>query len=239
MRTSAVGQPENTDAAQLGDQYANKHNPFVYFHSIIDDRARCDAHVVNLDLLAADLADPARTPNYAFITPNLCNDGHDDPCVDGSAGACAAIDEFLKAVGAADHGLRGVQAGGCSSSRSTSPAASAPRGPPRAAASAACRARRTRPGLNGPGGGRIGAVVLSPFVKPGTVAHIPYNHYALLRTVEAIFALPRLGYAAAPRPARSSAPTCSALPRRLHPLNEVRHDRVRGAYQRAEQLLHR
>ena len=34
--------------AQLGDQYAAKHDPFVYFHSIIDDRARCEAHVVNL-----------------------------------------------------------------------------------------------------------------------------------------------------------------------------------------------
>ena len=31
------------------DQYATRHNPFVYFHSIIDDQARCDAHVVNLD----------------------------------------------------------------------------------------------------------------------------------------------------------------------------------------------
>jgi hypothetical protein len=53
------------------------------------------------------------------------------------------------------------------------------------------------PGLSGPGGGRIGAVVLSPLIKGGTVSDTPYNHYALLRTVEGIFALPQLGYAAA------------------------------------------
>ena len=35
---AAVGRAETTDAAQIGDQYATKHNPFVYFHSIIDDQ---------------------------------------------------------------------------------------------------------------------------------------------------------------------------------------------------------
>jgi hypothetical protein len=40
--------------------------------------------------------------------------------------------------------------------------------------------------------------VLSQFVKPGTVSAVPYNHYSLLRTVEAIFSLPPLGYAAEP-----------------------------------------
>jgi hypothetical protein len=38
-------------------------------------------------------------------------------------------------------------------------------------------------------------VVLSPFVKPATVSTVPYNHYALLATVEAIFGVERLGYA--------------------------------------------
>jgi hypothetical protein len=47
----------------------------------------------------------------------------------------------------------------------------------------------------GPGGGRIGAVLVSRFIKPGTVSRIPYNHYGLLKSVEAIFGLPPLGYA--------------------------------------------
>jgi hypothetical protein len=40
--------------------------------------------------------------------------------------------------------------------------------------------------------------VVSKFVKPGTVSAVPYNHYSLLRTVEAIFDLTLLGYAAEP-----------------------------------------
>ena len=51
------------------------------------------------------------------------------------------------------------------------------------------------PGLQGPGGGLIGAVVLSPFVEPGTVSQEPYNHYSLLRSIEDWFGLPHLGYA--------------------------------------------
>ena len=55
------------------------------------------------------------------------------------------------------------------------------------------------PGKTGPGGGRIGAVLLSPLIRPGTVSTIPYNHYSLLRTIEDIFGLPHLGDAAMPQ----------------------------------------
>ena len=41
-------------------------------------------------------------------------------------------------------------------------------------------------------------MLLSPFIKPGTVSTVPYNHYSLLRTVEDIFGLAHLGYAAEP-----------------------------------------
>jgi len=49
------------------------------------------------------------------------------------------------------------------------------------------------PGKTGPGGGRIGAILLSPLIKPGTVSTVPYNHYSLPRTIEDIFGLPHLG----------------------------------------------
>jgi hypothetical protein len=51
------------------------------------------------------------------------------------------------------------------------------------------------PGIHGPGGGRIGAVLISPFIKPGTVSNVPYNHYSMLRSVEDLFGLEHLGYA--------------------------------------------
>jgi hypothetical protein len=47
----------------------------------------------------------------------------------------------------------------------------------------------------GSGGGRIGAVVLSPFIRGGTVSAVPYNHYSMLRTSEDIFGLEYLAYA--------------------------------------------
>ena len=49
------------------------------------------------------------------------------------------------------------------------------------------------PGRTGPGGGRVGAVLLSPLIQPGTVSAVPYNHYSLLRSIEDIFGLPHLG----------------------------------------------
>jgi phosphatidylinositol-3-phosphatase len=193
-----IGQPENTHVATVGDQYAARHDPFVFFHSIIDDQPRCDRHVVNLDHLAGDLAQIATTPNYSFITPNLCHDGHDAHCVDGQPSRFTAIDGFLRKwvpliLQSPAFRADGMLVVTFDESDSVGPGGSA----------ACCGERplpgaKYRPGFNGPGGGRIGAVVLSPFVRPGTVSTVPYNHYALLATVESIFKLPRLGYANEP-----------------------------------------
>jgi len=38
--------------------------------------------------------------------------------------------------------------------------------------------------------------VISPFVKPGTVSNVPYNHFSTLGTIERLFGLARLGQAA-------------------------------------------
>jgi phosphatidylinositol-3-phosphatase len=66
-------------ACFVGDSYpyAQKHNPFVYFNDIRTNPARCQAHDVPLTQLATDLASASTTPNYAFITPNMCDDMHD------------------------------------------------------------------------------------------------------------------------------------------------------------------
>ena len=50
-------------------------------------------------------------------------------------------------------------------------------------------------GINGPGGGRTGAVLVSPFIRAARSDDAPYNHYDYLHTVEDIFGLPYLGYA--------------------------------------------
>lgn len=193
-----LGRPETTLLAQPTDQYAARHDPFVYFHAIIDDPARCNAHVVDLARLPADLASVARTANYTFITPNLCNDGHDAECVDGRRGGLTAIDLFLRKWVPLIEGSPAFRADGLLVITFDESDGEGVEG-----SSACCGERplpgaKYRPGISGPGGGRVGAVLLSPFVKPGTVSAVPYNHYSLLRTVEALFGLSYLGYAAEP-----------------------------------------
>src|SRR5712691_7737898 len=89
-----LNSPDRTQEAEPGDQYAAKHNPFVYFHAIVDS-ASCRASVVPLTDLPADLQSAGATPNFAFITPNLCHDGHDRPCVNGEPGGLVSADRFL------------------------------------------------------------------------------------------------------------------------------------------------
>jgi hypothetical protein len=51
--------------------------------------------------------------------------------------------------------------------------------------------------INGYGGDQVGALLISPFVKPGSTSSIAYNHYALLKSLEDIFKVDgHLGYAA-------------------------------------------
>ena len=193
-----LGATETTNLASRGDQYAAKHNPFVYFHAIIDDQARCDRHVVNLERLPQDLASAATTANYIFITPNLCSDGHDAHCVNGEIGGLAGIDRFLRTWVPRIEAAPAFLADGMLIITFDESDGAGTDG-----SSACCGERplpgaRFQPGFNGPGGGRVGAIVLSKYVKPGTVSAVPYNHFSLLRTVEAIFALPFLGYAAEP-----------------------------------------
>jgi len=66
--------------------YSLNHNPFIHYNDIKSNTARCQQHVVPLTQLDTDLKNHA-LPSFAWITPNLCNSGHD-------CGATAA-DKFL------------------------------------------------------------------------------------------------------------------------------------------------
>ncbi len=49
------------------------------------------------------------------------------------------------------------------------------------------------------GGGQVGLLLISPFVKPGSIDVVDYfNHFSLLATIENLFGLRRLGYAGVP-----------------------------------------
>jgi hypothetical protein len=211
--SAACGHPgqdavDQTQNAVAGDGYATRHDPFVYFQSVTGNQAYCNSHVVALGSptggmpadalpgetgLATDLASVATTPDYSLITPNLCNDGHDFPCTNqpGGASALADIDAFLQTwvplitsspafkqdgllLITFDEGAE-TDTGACCGE---TPGLGSP-----------------LPGLTGPGGGVVGAVALSPFITPGTVSTVAYNHFSGLASVESLFGLGRLGEA--------------------------------------------
>jgi len=207
----ALESKDETQDAVEGDGYATRHDPFVYFHSVIDDQAYCDDHVVALGSssgrmpaaalkgetgLATDLRAVRTTPNFSFITPNLCEDGHDYPCKNEPSGASALadIDRFLEAwvpkitssPAFRKNGLLEITFDESDGAQSDS--------------SSCCEEKpgpaSSLPGITGPGGGRIGAVLISPFIKPGTVSTTPYNHYSSLASFESLLGLGRLAYAA-------------------------------------------
>src|SRR3954471_10470889 len=73
-RHPAINSRDDTQTAEVGDQYAARHNPFVYFHSLIDG-PRCAADDIDLNYLQGDLTSSETSPNFAMIVPDLCEDG--------------------------------------------------------------------------------------------------------------------------------------------------------------------
>jgi hypothetical protein len=81
-----------------------------------------------------------------------------------------------------------------SSPTTTTPAATTPA----ATTPAVTTPAPATPGIDLPpkGGGQVGALLISPYVKPATFDQEPFNDFSLLRTIENLFGLPPLGYAA-------------------------------------------
>ena len=182
-------QPDPNQQATAGSQYATRHDPFVYFKSITDDAAACAQHVVNLDQLPSDLANAATTPSYVFITPDLCHDGHDATCADGGPGGYAGVDVFLRQwVPLIEQSPAWPDSLLLITFDESTPADTG-----------SCCFSTPLAGISGNGGGRVGALAISPFVAPGTTSAVPYNHYSMLASVEDLFGLGRLGGAAQPQ----------------------------------------
>lgn len=223
-----LGGADNTNGAEAGDQYATRHNGFMYFHSVIDNQARCDAHVVPLGTvsvgtgaggsdvfaghLAQDLQSISTTPLFSFITPNLCNDGHDASCKGvntegGKVGGLAGADLWLK------HWMPMIFASPAYQSGKLLVVLTFDEGSPLdtkacpAANQADCNAPsgpnltnygyspvlgylhyQTAPTTTNvyPGGGQVGAVLFNKqFIKPGSVNSTGYyNHFSALRSYE-------------------------------------------------------
>ncbi len=152
--------PCYTGASSAGG-YAKKHDPFMYFSQIASSPAAC-RNVVPLTELAGDLRHDRLAP-FVWISPNLCDDGHD--CSNET------VDHFLSHLvpyvlaGLGPHGVlalvwdEGTSNSGCCSRAS---------------------------------GGRVPLILAGPAVRPGYRLTSPADHYSLLRLIEDSFGLARL-----------------------------------------------
>ena len=198
----ALGQPDpSSSGPPAGQGYATYRNPFVYFHSIIDS-PQCATDDVGLRQLSSDLSSAARTPSFSYIVPGACHDGSPTPCAPGAPGGPVDADSFLQKVvpeitsskAYKENGLLVItvdQAPTSGPFEDSSSCCGQPQFPniPAPASTVA--------GLPSKGGGEVGALLLSPYVKGATTnSEEQYNHFSLLRTIEDFFGVKHLGYAA-------------------------------------------
>jgi len=188
-----IGAQDPTQRATATSNYAVRHNPFMYFMGIIGRPTYCEKHVVRLRRLVTDLGSVRTTPRFSYITPDLCNDGHDAPCADGRPGGLVTVDQWMKVWIPKILASPAFKRDGMlviTADESDSPASDA---------SACCgegpAPNSPLPGITGLGGGHIGALVISRWTSPNTSSTTPYNHYSLLASLAELYGVPKLGYA--------------------------------------------
>ncbi|HZB98313.1 MAG TPA: alkaline phosphatase family protein [Candidatus Sulfotelmatobacter sp.] len=152
-----------------GDGYAKKHDPFVYVNHIRDTPAAC-GRVVPYDRLATDLGS-ATPPSFIWVTPNLCDDGHDCSTSTADAWLARVLPTVLTSQWYASGGAiivtwdeGGSSAGCCGSAR----------------------------------GGHIPTVIVSPKAVGGHEHQAAVDQAGILATIESEYGVARLGDAACP-----------------------------------------
>jgi hypothetical protein len=93
-KTYAEGLPAPGFTGAGAGRYAKKHNPFLYFPSVLRRPAR-RRRVVPLSRLPVDLRQ-RRLPAFSLIVPDLCHDMHDCPVSTGDAWLRRMVGLLLK-----------------------------------------------------------------------------------------------------------------------------------------------
>jgi hypothetical protein len=155
------GAADPTATAKSG--YVTRHNPFAYYHSLIDV-GDCTANDLPLTQLPTDLGKATSTPNFAFVAPNLCHGGVEVPCAGGEAGGPAGSDAWLATIVPQIVSSPAYRADGLI-------AITFGETVPKDAADSA----------------RVGTLLLSPFLTGGATRSEPFDPYSLLRSVQDVF----------------------------------------------------
>jgi hypothetical protein len=210
-RHPAVGSDDPDQAPRsANDAYVTWRNPFVYFHSLIDNPG-CSTSDVDMTQLANDLKSEDTTPNLSYVVPNRCHDGNDTGCAPDAPAGLAVTDTWLKFVIPAIQASPAYQDDGLIAITFDQAPASGPE-----ADSSACCDTPAYPNLPAPpsttspdesggtvsptgGGGKVGLLLLSKYVLGGTQNTIGYfNHFSLLRSIEQLLGVDELGYSGVP-----------------------------------------
>jgi hypothetical protein len=151
--------------------YAKKHNPFIYYDDVARSSSRCH-RLTGFGELASDLRG-GRLPTFAWITPNLCDDGHDCGVAAGDRFLARTVPALLRELG--PHGIAIVtwDEGGSDSG--------------------CCGVAH---------GGHVATILAGPDVRRGARDVQPVDHYGVLATIEQTLGLPLLGGAANPASGR-------------------------------------
>ncbi|HTA97137.1 MAG TPA: alkaline phosphatase family protein [Solirubrobacteraceae bacterium] len=179
--------------------YQTWRNPFVYFGSVAGSSA-CASKDVGMGALKSDLASEKSTASFSYIAPGPCDDGNPAPCAPGKADGMLAADAFLQKVVPEILASKAYKKNGLLAITVDDAPATG-----EYADSSSCCGQPKFPNLpvptgvaklSGSGGGQVGLLMLSPFIKKGGgLVQETYNHFSLLVTVEEIFGLGKLGYA--------------------------------------------
>ena len=185
-RHPALGTPDPSQAPTPEDGYLTRRNPFVYFHSIVDG-PECAAADVGLPQLATDLElKPEKFPALAYVAPD---EEQLEQVITEIKDSLAFKDGGLIAITSAQAPQEGEdpdESGCCIEPAFPNLPPAGPVAPP------------TGPVRESGGGGRVGLLLLSPFVEAGTTSETYFNHFSLLVTIEELFELERIGYGAEP-----------------------------------------
>jgi phosphatidylinositol-3-phosphatase len=163
-------QEDMPSACYMGNsgKYVQKHNPFVYFDSIRNNKARCQQNVLPFTQLDADL-EAGELANFSFIMPNLCHSGHDCNLKTADDWLKGTLGKLENSSVLSDNSLIFITFDEGKDSDSTP----------------CCGLKKT--------GGHVAAVMISPKAKPGYQDSTPYDHYSLLKTMLRAWDLPDLG----------------------------------------------
>jgi phosphatidylinositol-3-phosphatase len=200
--TSGAADPSATApaAGTTAPSYQTWRNPFVYFGSVAGSPSACASKDVGVSALKSDLIAEKSTANFSYIAPGPCDDGNPAPCSPGRPDGMVAADEFLQKVipeilaskAYKQNGLLAItvdDAPATGEYADSSSCCGQPKFPNLPPATGVAK-------LSGSGGGQVGLLLLSPFVKKGgRLVQETYNHFSLLATVEEILGLGKLGYA--------------------------------------------